>query len=172
MEEIRKQEETLERQIAKVAFEKLIVDELTEQFKVDEMKVKERFMSSVEGLDGARKASDAFGDSASLSKVKGAKGSEGDACYVGDTRLFEAWCRANTEAVIEYLLDNADDFATWVLKDSGELVDGARAEHFKTPDRPSYAKWNLKRDEMKNTLERVYGFKLEMAMPKLLEGVS
>lgn len=163
-------EMTLEQQISQVAFEKLVIDELTEQFKVDEMNVKERFMSAVEGLDGARKASDAFGDHASLSKVRGRKGQSGIACYVGDMGKFEKWCRENAPMLVEYALKHADDVATWVVVNTGEEPSGSKAEHYATPDGKPYAKWNLKRDEMKAILKDEYGFELDAAMPKLLEG--
>lgn len=163
-------EMTLEQQISQVAFEKLVIDELTDQFKRDEMAVKDRFMDSVAELDGARKASDAFGDHASLSKVRGRKGQSGIACYVGDMGKFEKWCRENAPMLVEYALKHADDVATWVVNATGEEPSGSKAEHFKTPDGKPYAKWTLKRDEMKAILKDEYGFELDAAMPKLLEG--
>ena len=163
---------SLERDIAQCAFEKLVIDELTEQFKWHEQDVKARFLESVDGLDGAKKNSDLFGDMASLSKVKGKSGTEGDVSYVGDMRLFEKWCRDNVEALVDFAKANADDFATYVLRESGEVVDGSKPEHFKTPDKPPYAKWNLKRPEMKSFLMENYGFELDSAMPNLLEGGS
>lgn len=159
----------LRRDIAQAAFEKLVIDELTEQFKWHEQAVKERFLAAAGDMDGAKVESDLFEGLASLSKVSGKKGKEGIACYVGDADKFARWCRANVEAMVEYCTRNADDFATFILKETGEEPDGAKAEYFKTPNKPSYARWNIKRDEMKELLSREYGFELDAAMPRLLE---
>lgn len=163
---------SLRRDMSQVAFEKLVIEELTEQFKWHESDVKARFMDATSGMDGAKVEADLFDGLASLSKVSGKKGSEGMACYVGDHDKFRSWCRANVEAMVEYVERNADDFATFVLKETGEEPDGAKAEHFRTPDKPPYARWNLKRDDMKELLSSEYGFELDAAMPRLMEGTD
>ena len=166
-------EQPIEREIAQVAFEKVLVDALAEEFKAHDARVKERFLEMTEGMDKAQKYSDVFGELCSLSKVKGKPSEKAVRCSLVEPEEALEWVDEQEPSTLGFALDNLEGFCKWHFEHTGECPPGFTVITYDTIPKPPSAKWGMKRgapEKMFDILRDEYGFELDAAMPNLLEG--
>lgn len=161
----------IKRQIAQVAFEKAVVDELTDEYKAHDRALKERFLEMTDGMDKAQQYSDVFGELCSLSKVKGKPSEDAVRYDVTDQQAVIDWMDEQRPETDGFAQDNLKAFCMWWFEHTGECPPGFAAIPYKTIAQPPSAKWVTKRDarpKMFEILRDEFGFELDAAMPNLL----